>query len=75
MNKYKVPVEIHSYASKNIGFIECNTIDEFKEKAEELWESQNYDYPSINISNDFDLSDWDMSEITEDDLRFYKLKT
>jgi hypothetical protein len=72
MSKYEIPVSIETTASKTIGTIKCDTLKEFKEKAEKLWEGQDHDYPTANITNDFDLSDWDLSEVSEDDLRYYK---
>lgn len=69
--KYKIPVEIHAYASYCIGSIECDSLEEFKEKSEELWESQENDAPDINSLNNFDLSDWEISELKEDDLVFF----
>ena len=72
MSKYEIPVSIQCIASKTIGTVKCDTLEEFKEKAEKLWESQGYDYPRANISNDFDLNDWDLSEVREDDLKDYE---
>ena len=70
MKKYKIPVSIQTIASKIIGFVECDNIDEFNELAEKLWEEKGYEHPTINCSNDFDLNDWDISEIENDDLKF-----
>ena len=71
MSKYKVPVSIQTIADKTIGHIECDTIEEYMEKSEALWQSQYYDSPSTNITNDFDLNDWDLSPVSEDDLKYY----
>lgn len=72
MSKYSIPVSLQTCASHTIGTIECDTLDEFKEKAEKLWESQGYDSPSVNISNNFELGEWDLSEVLEDELQYYK---
>jgi len=72
MAKYKIPVVIQTIASKTVGFIECDSVEEYSEKAGDLWESMDYEYPTTNVSNDFDLSDWDIHVIDSDDLRFYK---
>ena len=71
MSKYKIPVTIQTTASRMIGDVECDSLEEFEEKAELLWEAQNYDSPRTNIDNDFDLGDWDISVITESDLKYY----
>ena len=71
MKKYKVPVTIIATASHTIGEVEVDSIEEFKEKAEELWEELGFDHPTVNISNDFDLGDWEMNEVEERDLDYY----
>ena len=70
MSKYKTWVGIQTVASASIGEIEFDTIEEYYEKAEALWESQDYDSPSTNISNDFDLGDWDLCKVDESDLPY-----
>ena len=72
MSKYRIPVVIETIASKYIGTIECESLKEYKEKAEDLWEALDYEYPTTNVSNNFDLSDWDISEVDEDMLKYYK---
>lgn len=72
MAKYNIPVTIQTIASKHIGFVECDSLEEYNVKAAALWEEQDFEYPTTNISNDFDLSDWDISMVNSDDLRFYK---
>jgi len=62
MKKFKAQVYIESTASKYIGEIEFDSIEEYKEKAADLWESQDYEYPTINISNNFDLGDWELND-------------
>jgi hypothetical protein len=74
MSKYRIPVGIQAVASTGIGVVECDSLEEFNEKADELWKSQDYDAPSINCTNDFDLNDWDITEIDEDDLRFFVIE-
>lgn len=69
--KYSVPVTIQTCATKTIGVVECDTIQEYREKAEAMWEEQGYDYPSTNISNDFEIHDWDLSEVHVSDLKYY----
>lgn len=71
MGKYKVMASISTVANKSIGEVEFDTLEEFRSKAEQLWEAQGYDYPTTNITNDFDLNDWELSELNEEDLRFY----
>tara|TARA_R110000737_G_scaffold296532_3_gene303133 strand:- start:877 stop:1107 length:231 start_codon:yes stop_codon:yes gene_type:complete len=70
MSKYKTYVGIQTVASISIGEVEFDTIEEYYEKAEDLWESQGYNNPNTNISNDFDLGDWDICKIDESDLPY-----
>lgn len=70
MSKYKAHVGIQTIASTTLGEVEFNTIEEYYEKAEELWESLGYNHPDVNVSNDFDLGDWDISKIGENDLKY-----
>ena len=74
MAKYNVAVHIQTSASKCIGHVECDSLEEFNKKAEELWESQEHDCPSTNTTNDFDLGDWDFLDVSESDLKYYKTK-
>jgi dTDP-4-dehydrorhamnose 3,5-epimerase-like enzyme len=75
MAKYKTSVYIETYASKHIGEVEFNSVEEYFEKAEKLWESQNYDSPTLNCHNNFDLGDdWDISKISENDLKLMEHK-
>lgn len=74
MKKYKTEVYIEAHASNFIGEVEFDSIEEFNEKANKLWEEQGYDAPSTNITNDFDLGDWDLSGITETDLKYCETK-
>lgn len=55
--RFKVPVYIRSEASHYIGDVEVESDDpeEYKEKANILWESQKWDSPNTNCHNDFDL--------------------
>lgn len=69
MSKYKTAVYIETYASKHIGEVEFDSVDEYFEKAEKLWANQDYDSPTLNCHNNFDLGDdWDISEVKESDL-------
>ena len=70
--KYKIPVSIVTTASHSIGVVECNSLEEFNQKAEELWEKLGYDSPNTNASNDFDLADWDIYQMDESELEHYK---
>lgn len=70
--KYKVPVYILSTASKYIGEVEFDTIEEYNEKKDKLWEKLDYDTPSLYACNDFDLGDWDIEELEDNDLEYYK---
>jgi hypothetical protein len=71
MKKYKLPVVISTIASKTIGWVECDTITEFNEKASEMWESKGYEAPTVYACNDFDHGDWDIDEIEEAELYYY----
>lgn len=73
MSKYRVPVSIEAFASKVIGHVECDSVEEFHQKAEELWESQGWESPATNITNDFEIDgEWEIPEMKEKDLEFYK---
>ncbi len=72
MPKYIIPVLIETVASHVIGEVECDSLEEFEKKAEELWEAQDHDYPTTNIHNNFDLNEWDITKMEEDDLRYYE---
>ena len=61
--KYKAQVYIQTIATKHIGSVEFDTIEEYNDKSHKLWESQDYEAPSTNISNNFDLNDWELSGI------------
>jgi len=71
MSKYKIPVDIWASASTHVGMVECDSIEEYWKKAEELWKSKGYDHPSTNSSNNFDLGDWDICEMEEGDLEYF----
>ena len=64
MSKYKTWVGIQTVASASIGEIEFDTIEEYYEKAEALWESQGYDNPTGSPG------DWDFCKVDEGDLPF-----
>ncbi len=55
-------VYIDAVASKFIGYVEVEHEADFNAKANDLWESLGYDHPTLNCHNDFDLSDWEVSE-------------
>ena len=74
MKKYKIPISIYTTASHVIGEIECDNVEEYEKLAEKFWEDQDYDAPSTNCTNDFDLGDWELSEIKDDDLKYYANK-
>lgn len=71
MAKYKIPVTITTTAEHTIGEVECDSLEEYAEKAEKLWEDKEWYGPSTNIHNEFDLNDWEIAEIEESDLKFY----
>jgi len=58
----KIQVYIIATASKYIGEVEVETENEFLDKANKLWTKQDCEAPDINITNKFDLSDWDIDE-------------
>ena len=70
MSKYKTWVGIQTVASASIGEIEFDTIEEYYEKADALWESQDYDSPTGSYGDDFDLGDWDLSNVDETHLPY-----
>ena len=73
MAKYRIPVGIQAWAGKTIGVVECDTLEEFKDKSEALWEAQGWTSPSTNIHNDFEVDgDWELSPVEEGDLKYYK---
>jgi len=74
MSKYKSQVYIETTASKYIGEVEFDNIEEYKEKADKLWESQDYEYPTTNISNNFDLSDWELNSANNLNLQYCENK-
>ena len=75
MGKYRVDVTIQTFASHYIGEVECDSIEEFRKKADALWESQDWEAPRTNITNDFELGDeWEIVEVSEEDLKFYEVK-
>ena len=72
MSKYRIPVSIHAYASYYIGDVECDSIEEFHEKADALWESKDWYSPNANISNDFDIDgEWEIDDLKDSDLKYY----
>lgn len=74
MKKYKIPVIIETIASHVIGEVECDSLEEYAEKAEKVWESQGHDSPSTNVGNNFDLNEWDLAKFKEDDLKYCETK-
>lgn len=68
----KIPVYITTSVSHSIGKVECETTEEYNEKAQDLWESQEFDSPTTNCHNDFDIGEWEIEELKESDLEFYK---
>ena len=71
MAKYKIPVTITTTAEHVIGEVECDSLEDYAYKAEKLWEEQEWASPSTNCHNEFDLNDWEISPIEEEDLKFY----
>jgi hypothetical protein len=74
MKKYYIPVSIETTASTSIGGVECDSIEEFQEEAEKLWEDQGWGAPSTNCHNGFDLNDWEISKVSEEELKYYENK-
>jgi hypothetical protein len=71
MAEYKVPVYIVAEVTKCIGYVECNDLEEWEEKAMGLYESQE-EFPTTNEQNDFDMGEWVVDSIGNNDLRLYK---
>jgi len=74
MKKFKAQVYIETTASNYIGEVEFDSVEEYREKAEKLWEAQGYDYPTTNISNNFDLGDWELNNIDNLNLKYCENK-
>ncbi len=72
MSKYQIPVTIITCASHTIGYVMCDSVDEYYEKAEALWEKHENYYPSNSLSNEFDLGDWDIMDVVDEDLKYYE---
>mgnify|MGYP000238579098 CR=1 FL=1 len=66
-----MPVCNEDNAYKSIRYVECDSLDDFYDKAEGLWEKTAYDTISANVSNDFDGGDSDIGAISEKGLEFY----
>ena len=58
----KIEVYITTTAQQYIGEVDATDTEDYIKKAEALWESQDNDYPNVNISNDFELNDWSIDE-------------
>ncbi len=71
MPRYKIPVVIETIATHVIGEVECDSLEEYEEKAEDLWKEQGWEHPGTFHDNKFDLGDWDFAKVTDEDLEFY----
>ena len=62
--KRKVGVYIHAGVDKCIGAVEAETKEEYLEKADKLWEEQQYDYPTLchQCSHEMNTGDWEIDE-------------
>jgi len=59
----KVPVYITTNASFYIGDVEIDTPEQFIDASDKLWESQDYDTPTLcHQCADLELSDFDVLE-------------
>lgn len=58
----KIPVYIQATVSKYIGDVEVEHKDAYESEAYDLWESQQFDYPTIchQCAGEMDLGDWDI---------------
>lgn len=72
MAKYTIPVHIMTHATYVIGEVECDSFEEYLEKAEALWDSEECDSPTTNCHNDFDLGDWDLDLLESTDIKHYE---
>lgn len=66
----KIPVYITTTASKFIGEIDIDKLEDFDDAAEALWEAMGYESPSIchSCSDEIELGDFD---INTDTAKFY----
>ena len=70
--KVKIPVVIIATASKHIGDIWVEKLEDFEEAAEKLWKEKDYDIISGNSTNDFDIGDSDIEGIGSGDWEIWK---
>ncbi len=64
MEKKTIPVYITTTRSKYIGEVSASNKNEYYNKAEELWENQGYDSPTLchQCGSDADSGDWEIDE-------------
>lgn len=71
----KIPVIITATASKFIGEVKVESIEEYEDAAEKLWSETNYKTITTNSTNDFDVTESFLDVISQKDFEFYsKLK-
>lgn len=75
MKKYKIPVIIVATASKVIGEIECDSLEEYNKKVDEFLKKKGFPSIHTNISNDFEVGDSEIEEVKAEDLTYYKQNT
>jgi len=71
MKKVKVPVYLQAMATRFIGDVEIESLEDFNDAAFKLLEETGMDI-SANISNDFDMDDSEIQPIDQEDFDFYK---
>ncbi len=58
----EIPVYIETTACKCIGTVNIEKEEDFEDAADKLWESQDYDAPTLcHACADAELGDWDVS--------------
>lgn len=72
MKKITIPVFIIAQTAKFIGEIEIEKLEDYEDKANELWEKSGCEPILKNASNDFDMLDSDLQEFSKGDFDFYK---
>lgn len=68
--KYNVPVFMRATASVCIGHIKCDSMAEYREKAQILFEKN--DAPDVTEA---DVSDWDLEELSKENIKYFRTRS